>query len=93
MKDFLKQDLNTGDYCVILDHSRTSSSLKVGKIVRFTAKTVFLVAESRWGGGRWSDEKRCSSKLVKMSEDQCYNYFGAEEWKKMEVKRLQEEDR
>lgn len=40
MKDFLNNKLSVGDMVVFLHHERTSSHLRLGKIVKLTDKMV-----------------------------------------------------
>ena len=40
MRDFLGNEIKVGDEAVYIDHFKTSSSLKMGKVIGFTEKRV-----------------------------------------------------
>lgn len=57
MKDFLGKELNIGDEVVYLNHSRTSSTLRRGIVMRFTPMKIEIESYSEDGRHLWNDTK------------------------------------
>ena len=47
MRDFLGNEIKVGDEAVYIDHFKTSSSLKMGKVIGFTEKRVKFEGRSK----------------------------------------------
>lgn len=63
-KDLFGKDLMIGDKVAYTTYG--DETIRVGKIERETAKTIYISHESKWYSGRVAKSNRNSSRIIKL---------------------------